>query len=397
MSRFGEFFSLEHLNNRYPALHGLRVVAIVLVVQLHLTSTAFHRGYLGPQGFYKHSLGLWYGMDFFFVLSGFLIGSMLWYSMAEMKKVLFLRFYARRALRIFPLYYVALVLIASLPQPVGGFPHHEGILWQEWVYLTNYPGHLNYVMYWSWSLSVEEQFYLAVPLVVYGFSRLKGDWPKLCGMALLWLSCLGIKCYYLTTSQFTGWSWIAEVYFPTHTRFDTLVAGMVAAYLHQEWPQALRRHFRQPWTWYLAVGSVLVLGYLTTQFSFLSQLQNIDPPPQNFFLKGSLLMGTCTSPVLAYLVLWAVYSEGRLTKLLGHRIFLNLATLGYAVYLIHIPVLEHFVLPYFFAGCSAAHPPTPAVWSVSLLTVMVLSTAVAYLMHLVLEKPILRLRQRMVP
>src|SRR5512141_1108525 len=78
------FFSLELLDNRFPALHGMRVVAILSVVAYHVTWIfAGEQGVLLDQGFVEQSITVFFGMDLFFVLSGFLIGSILLRSLAK--------------------------------------------------------------------------------------------------------------------------------------------------------------------------------------------------------------------------------------------------------------------------------------------------------------------------
>src|SRR5580704_8666574 len=72
------FFDLDLLDNRYPALHGMRVLVILSIVQYHVTlSFTFGHGIPMDQNWAATSLNLWFGMDLFFVLSGFLIGSIL--------------------------------------------------------------------------------------------------------------------------------------------------------------------------------------------------------------------------------------------------------------------------------------------------------------------------------
>jgi peptidoglycan/LPS O-acetylase OafA/YrhL len=100
------FFALVPLANRFPALHGIRFLAIVLVVQVHVTNAFF----LGQIPMSTESIllsqSVFFGMDLFFILSGFLIGSMLLYSLEQNQRQQVWRFYLRRTFRIFPLYYV---------------------------------------------------------------------------------------------------------------------------------------------------------------------------------------------------------------------------------------------------------------------------------------------------
>src|SRR4051812_48980269 len=107
----GGFFALDLLDNRYPALHGLRVLAIVSVVQFHVTWIfGGEQSIAIDQDFMTSSLTVFFGMDLFFILSGFLIGSILLRSLQLNGTQNLRRFYLRRILRTFPSYYVILTI-----------------------------------------------------------------------------------------------------------------------------------------------------------------------------------------------------------------------------------------------------------------------------------------------
>jgi peptidoglycan/LPS O-acetylase OafA/YrhL len=163
-----------------PALDGLRGIAIVLVMLHHFTVYWPTSG-IGAQ------IGsviafFWVGVDLFFVLSGFLITGILLDTRGS--KRYFTNFYARRTLRIFPLYYLALfVAFVVLPK----FPDAHAVVagpdymlaeeadvppqWRYWLYLTNVSvvayGWLHGWVDVAWSLAIEEQFYLVWPLVIW--------------------------------------------------------------------------------------------------------------------------------------------------------------------------------------------------------------------------------------
>ncbi len=156
-----------------PALDGLRGIAIILVMLHHFTNyrpTSGIDGLIGSVVFFW-----WTGVDLFFVLSGFLITGILLDTRGSERY--FTTFYARRILRIFPLYYLVLFLaFVVLPK----FPAVHPVLagqadlppqWPYWLYLTNFSiadrgwGH-GWVDV-GWSLAIEEQFYLVWPLVIW--------------------------------------------------------------------------------------------------------------------------------------------------------------------------------------------------------------------------------------
>ncbi len=156
-----------------PALDGLRGIAIILVLLHHFTyyrPTAGVDALIGNVVFFG-----WTGVDLFFVLSGFLITGILLDTRDSERY--FTTFYARRILRIFPLYYLVLFLaFVVLPK----FPAVHPVLvgqddlppqWPYWLYLTNVLiADRGWVHGWvdvAWSLAIEEHFYLVWPLVIW--------------------------------------------------------------------------------------------------------------------------------------------------------------------------------------------------------------------------------------
>lgn len=143
------------LPSGFTPLHGLRILAFLAVFQIRTSGQLYWRGLLGSTWWSVYSATSIYGMDFFFFfLSGFLIGTMLLANPPAGPGDLG-RFYARRQFRILPPYFVVLLLL-SLARGAWPWP-------QEMLFLTNYPSNRSYLMVWSWSLSVEEHFYLIAP------------------------------------------------------------------------------------------------------------------------------------------------------------------------------------------------------------------------------------------
>lgn len=146
-----------------PELDGVRGIAILLVL-------FFHFGHILPYpGNVLFGLG-WAGVDLFFVLSGYLITRILWSTRGHPNY--FLNFYGRRILRIFPLAFAFLAAYFWVALPLA---HHFGYdldrngsdqLWY-WAYLANWHQGLHGSLTHLWSLSIEEQFYMIWPTVVF--------------------------------------------------------------------------------------------------------------------------------------------------------------------------------------------------------------------------------------
>ena len=247
---------------RMPALDGLRGIAILLVMFHHFQIIApgqgvqavlFHLSEFGP-----------HGVDLFFVLSGFLITGILLDS--RQHSHYFRNFYARRTLRIFPLYYLVVALsVLVLPAAIAAVPAASAKLarfattasdWPWYVfYLSNFliakTGEWRHpVLGVTWSLAIEEQFYLVWAVVVFFLVRRR---VESLALALVALSLI-IRAALL----YSGASWITA-YVITPCRFDAIGLGaFLAAAMggpESAW-EALGRISR----WVAWLGTPLLLG-----------------------------------------------------------------------------------------------------------------------------------------
>jgi len=377
------FLGLSLLQNRYPALHGLRFVAIVSVLQVHVTVT-LHGFKLMPNGdLAALSQSVWFGMDLFFVLSGFLIGSMLLHQGGTGMG----RFWLRRAFRTFPLYYFVLTaLVLRAERRTWSTTSLLG----EYFYLTNYMDRPREVMMsWGWSLCVEEHFYLLVPFLVFGLLRLRSARTQLFALLGLWSLGLGSRLLVIALhGPFTAYSLATSLYVPTHTRFDTLVAGLVLAHLCHHHDAALRALFARR---AVRVGAWAVVALC---LSYLLLPAALRPDVR---IWSALAWGTVTSVMWVSLVLLLLFHEGALSRFLGKRPFLWAATLGYGVYLVHIPLMVWVVTPVAARLLIRQRWSLVPTWWASLGLLVAVSLAVAYVLHLVVEKPMLALRDRVAP
>jgi peptidoglycan/LPS O-acetylase OafA/YrhL len=145
---------------RSPTLDAVRGIAILLVVIWHYFHTAPHGIKIPPSNIFLVNL-TWSGVDLFFVLSGFLIGGILIDNRSATRY--FSVFYIRRCARILPLYFVAVAFILSFMAPHQSFLAYltftQNITWG----IAGFPLTSDV----TWSLCVEEQFYLLVPLLIW--------------------------------------------------------------------------------------------------------------------------------------------------------------------------------------------------------------------------------------
>ncbi len=217
-------------SERVAALDGLRGVAVLWVMLYHFMHGATHHHWMFRGVFGFIGLGYW-GVDVFFVLSGFLITGILYDTKKSTNY--FSAFYARRSLRIFPLYYcVLLAVFVVLPMFRALSPDQQAMARQQgwlWTYLGNIAmvvknapvfdaGGIKLLHFWS--LAIEEQFYLAWPAVVLVFSR----------RSLLWICAVLISV--AAISRFVIWQIGIEqpmASFFTFSRVDGLAMGAMAA------------------------------------------------------------------------------------------------------------------------------------------------------------------------
>ena len=150
-----------------PALDGVRGLAITLVLFYHFTMGLTPSGFVAKGLIKLGSIG-WCGVDLFFVLSGFLITGILDDARQTGRRHPFRNFYGRRVLRVFPLYFGTLFVLALIGAARGFEGIGEANLW-NWTFSTNVLVALRgawFPLSHFWSLAVEEHFYLVWPMVV---------------------------------------------------------------------------------------------------------------------------------------------------------------------------------------------------------------------------------------
>ena len=153
--------------SRNPGLDTLRAGAIALVFMYHyMVFVSGHRtfGWLSEVG--------WVGVDLFFVLSGYLIANQLFAGMARGQALSLPRFYARRAFRTLPVFWLVLAAFALFPAAMGGRPPPPW--WRFLTFTQNIGLQPGTAFSHAWSLCIEEQFYLLLPLAVLALVRAGG-------------------------------------------------------------------------------------------------------------------------------------------------------------------------------------------------------------------------------
>ena len=351
----------ERLGYR-PALDGLRAIAVTAVVVGHLWE------WLLPGGFI--------GVDMFFVLSGFLITTLLLEEQERTGRISLRYFYARRALRLLPALAFLLVVMAgwaavASPSPmrdatINAFPsvifYFSNI---SWGLLGHNPGVFGHM----WSLSVEEQFYILWPAVLLLCFAVRRGLRVLLGLCLVVIVGATLLRWELAQRNFTD-EGLRRL---TKLRGDILLVGCVLALVTVKgWlPKAPRQ---------LAVLATAVsLGVLA--FFGIWLRDGVHNP---LFFKGGYLLVALASAVLIYRVVYE--PAGVMVRVLSTKPFVVVGRLSYAIYLWHAP-LRDIARPH-LEGLPG--PVRPVVVVFATLTAAAFSAAV-------IERPALRLKDRFTP
>ena len=224
------------LRPRMPELDTIRGIAVLFVLFFH--GFGFRYGVKGLAGFPKlfvaATLAGWVGVNLFFVLSGFLITGILLDTKFDADY--YSRFYVRRALRILPLYYAVLAILAVLTR--AGWTNRSAswaFLGLSFFYLSNVTALFGVALQYGvlWSLAVEEHFYLLWPAAVRSLSRSR---VAILGL-IICVVCPCLRGYYFIRgyNTGTGYTWLVA---------DGLATGAVLA--------ALARGFTGNTHWYAA-------------------------------------------------------------------------------------------------------------------------------------------------
>lgn len=362
-------------------MHGLdtlRALAILSVMVFHL------QNYLPASWSPIGNIG-WMGVDMFFVLSGFLIGSQLVRPYLHDGKLSLADFYIRRAFRILPAYLVVLLLYFSVP------------VWREspgispvWMFLTftqnfliDYSVHQAFSF--AWSLCVEEHFYLVLPLLILllmkrpSFGRTA---TLLMGIAVAGIALRAYVLFHvLRPGAGSGELWLPyleRLYYPTYTRLDKLLVGVSLALL---------KSFRP--AWWAAVsarGHATTLGGLALIGAAMWLFHDRSTSTTGVSAWGTVVGFPVLAAGLGLLLLSSVSRDGLLSRFQvpGAKM---VATLAFSLYLTHKEIvhLDRLFLP------MLTHDEGP----LATLVYAISCFGGAGLLYICVERPFMTLRDRL--
>lgn len=318
------------LLHHYPQLDGLRAVAIFLVLITHFfgineTNLLLSHPLIGPILTKLASFGK-EGVVLFFILSGYLISKILIYSKSSSNY--FSSFFIRRFLRIFPLYYLVLILsffifplFFDVPKEAARIIQEQ---WRLWLYLSNaqfltavpwdislYPnfGHF-------WTLSVEEHFYLLWPFLVYFIPTNRLN---------IWMWAVLV----LSLSSWILGEYISFFHWTTLTNASSLALGGLIAY----YQVSHKNYFIQYTKWiekykYLYIVILLIAIFLPRNLGFL---RDFSVYIFSLFIFSALVLVTVENRIL----------------FLNSKILIFIGKISYGIYVYHALLRPFFIKPFY--------------------------------------------------
>ena len=296
---------------RIPSLDGLRAISIMLVLLSHLAGTG---GFpISAATMNPWALGS-LGVTVFFVISGFLITGLLLDELRRTGRIRLGRFYFRRTLRIFPPYFAFLGALA-LASAGGWIVLNSGDLWRSATYTSNYHDGRSWYVGHTWSLSVEEQFYLLWPAVLL-FARTRRA-LLIAAATILVVPVIRVGEWELMRAAGVGSRF--------ETIADALAAGCVLA--------CVRSRLHASPLYMRALGSRWFV--LVPMSALLANLTHDHP----LLAMGAAL--TVIHVCLALCVDWAVtFHEGRIGRVLNAAPLVFIGWISYSLYLWQQPFLN---------------------------------------------------------
>ena len=350
------------LEKRDPFLDGLRALAILLVINTHQAAAfALNFGKNHYSTFPVTAAG-WAGVDLFFVLSGFFIGTQLWRELAKTGTIEFGRFMIRRGLRIWPLYFFffAMVTIFWHRAAIG---HQHG--WSDLVFLTNY-FHKG-IVGGSWSLCSEEQFYIIAPLTLLLISKRSAKAYRygLIGLMVVEIVIRSANFYQLTGHLFVrNPDAMQTLYFPLDTHCDGLIAGLLIANLISYTDKIKSKNLP-----FVAIAGGLLMLVASDKF----HLETIN------FAALAITFGG---------MVWL--STQRVIPIFNGHIFYVLSRLSFGMYLNH-QYMETWIANH-VAPILLTHGGPAIATAASCLTLAIFSAALSVVTFVFIESPFLALR-----
>jgi len=382
------YFSISEGKGSIPELDGFRGIAILFVLLRHAVRPIYEEhGTLflfGTWDLATPFLNGWMGVDLFFVLSGFLITYHLINHWPDKFSGSFLLSYCKkRILRIFPAYYACVLIVAF-----GWIPFYQpniinigDEIFKHLVFMQDYSG-TNLVSAF-WSLGVEVKFYLLCPFVLLClkmFSRQRLlDFLLLLAIAPLVLRISTMYAYQDIIQNYPMFFWIVRA--PAHLAFDGLWLGSICACIY---------HWNLYNTGHKHTNALLLLGLIVLMYCLFSYSW-FD---EELFWASSIVLALVPLS-FSLVIMITLRSETFFTGILKSGWLRFFARISYSVYLTHLLILPLCldILSKLVSSMNAS----PILQFLILLPIFLLMSILSGLvLHLLIEKPFLLIKERVV-
>ncbi|WGK94634.1 MULTISPECIES: acyltransferase family protein [Flavobacterium] len=361
----------KNIHQKLYGLDHLRAFAILYVFLFHYFILSEGQ----PQWLPDIAKFGWTGVDLFFVLSGFLISSQLFFQIKQGQNISLKQFFLKRFFRIIPVYLVSLGLYFGFPF----FREKESLppLWKFLTFTQNLGLNLKDFGTFShaWSLCVEEHFYLILPLILILFQLIKCFKESYWLLIALFLFGFGIRIYSFNQLYLpkiiddNSWLyWYKFIYYPTYNRLDGLLVGVLIAGIYWFKPLIWSK-ISKFGNLFILLGLIVLTGAYFLCYDQMTFYASVFGFPLVAIGYGFIVVGAVCPT--SFLYKW----NSKLTTFI--------ATLSFAIYLTHKGVIHmtHELLNHF--GIDS---------TIMLLLSLVICMSFAYLLHLVIEKPFMKLR-----
>jgi peptidoglycan/LPS O-acetylase OafA/YrhL len=295
---------MHNFARRIPSLDGLRAISIGLVLIGHLSGTRYFP--------LPKSIGDFFslaevGVIVFFVISGYLITTLLLQEVAMTGRIHLLKFYFRRTLRIFPPYY-ALIFVLILLRGVGLIALSNHDVFHALTYTTNYFAPQGWYLGHTWSLAVEEQFYLLWPAVLLWLGKRRAVWAA----ASLLLLCPLVRVF----------SIFHLFHRPDSAAFEMVADSLACGCLLALWRERLHQQ-----SWYWRVLNAKLFALLPLAIIGVSALHH---SPKIYYSVGLSFINIGTAVCVDWCITW---HDSWVGKWLNTRWIVFVGVLSYSLYL----------------------------------------------------------------
>ncbi len=367
------FFSIYPGENRIFGLDLLRFFAIFFVLLGHSVILLPEAAKQTARMFVLDGVGI------FFVLSGFLIGQILLKQInrGETRFRNLLHFWSRRWMRTLPAYFVVLtfLLIVSAQLRPGFVP---GNWYKYYFFVQNFNAVQPDFFQESWSLSIEEWFYLMVPALFFSVLYFLKKHFRNTLLFLIIAGIIGILAYrYLLFTSYEGKDFQTDILLQIVPRLDGIMVGVLGACSIVYFPRLWER-FRH-WAWFAMMFVMLFV------FKFLNTTDN----SLYYCVFAPSLKAFCVLFMLPFLSGWKIQGENFLSKAIT---FVSITS--YSLYLINRTIVIDLLIKYGMHGKLAEKYVAGNYWLREYLLFWGLSAILAFLLHKGVERPFLKLRDK---